>query len=435
MSASHESIRGRLTINWRPVLLILISLLHIGIEASPTFEIWTQQIGIPEGNRLPQDVNGPLRLTNLHAYAYGLDPLSAPREALPRMVGRDAEGNLLIFYRMNTKATDLQMTLELSEDLETWSTVHPISETVSWSENGIEGRQVTVPWDSGSSGIIRHTVRIVTREPVFVNIPAGEIPEYGGFFRAIVISQAYSISKYEVTGKDWETVTSWAVQNGYTSLASSAAEYCNETHPVVNVTWYDAVIWCNAKSEMEGLEPVYYDNASGQNEIYRGPPYGAFLTATSVGAEVISWNTSKNGYRLPTHDEWEYAARGGQATNNYLYSGSDDIDAVSVWSENSFGAECDMWDVGTPPNPTDDRGTWPAGSKAPNELGLYDMSGNVWEMLYYPSFSGEPLLQRGHRAAGASWLFSEPLVSTFTSYQPVQKGLWLGFRIARTLFE
>lgn len=418
--------------SWRSrncCLAALLSILAATLCSAQTFDDWLLEHSIPNDKSAPEDSNGALQLQNLYAYALGINPLTASKADLPSISATDSMG-IRIAYRMNGNAADLTAEFEVSGDLLDWEPLAPLTDVVVSTDGGIENRQATFAWDAVDDKLIRIRASLEEEESLVVEIPAGVLSEFGGYLREITISQAYAIGKVEVTGGEWRNVYEWGLQNGYGDLASSAAEYCTDAHPVIMVNWYEVVMWCNAKSEMEGLEPVYYDTSSGQRVVYRGPSYGAFYTENGPGSEVIEWDESKNGYRLPTHDEWEYAARGGQSTTNSIYSGSNDIYEVGIFSDNSFGAVCDGWTGG---EADDDRGTWPVGSLAANELGLYDMSGNVWEMLWNPRYSGDPYLLRARGAASACWWFGEPTVSNYTGYQPIQTGTWLGFRLARTL--
>ena len=111
--------------------------------------------------------------------------------------------------------------------------------------------------------------------------------------------------------------------------------------PVINVTWYDATAYCNWLSERHGLTPCY-----------------------SGSGKTIQCDFSADGYRLATEAEWEYAARGGRLSRGHLYAGSDDPDEVAWYAANSGGQ------------------IHPVGQKEPNEVGLYDMCGNLFEWVW-----------------------------------------------------
>lgn len=184
---------------------------------------------------------------------------------------------------------------------------------------------------------------------------------------------SFHIGKYEVTWGEWKQVRDWAVANGYADLERIGTGG-SDNHPVRLVNWYDAVKWCNAKSEKEGLNPVYL--RSGQ--VYRqgeGPSDSRYDPNSQV-LYVIDRDYLANGYRLPTDAEWEWAARGGVSSRGFIFSGSDDLNAVGWYKDNSSGAPAAF---------LNGRGTYPVGLKQPNELGIYDMSGNasewVWDSL------------------------------------------------------
>jgi len=165
-----------------------------------------------------------------------------------------------------------------------------------------------------------------------------------GEFRKFINSTGYTptgeIAGYEV----WLVVYPKTLRNTNAPNPSWDNPYMNqdENHPVVLVSWYDAVEYCNWLSLQEGLTPAYKIDYSG-NKVN------------------IEWNRSANGYRLSTEAEWEYACRAG-STTLYYYSNNPDVN-TGWYQENS--------------NVT----THPVGTMPPNQWGLYDMQGNVSEWV------------------------------------------------------
>ncbi len=207
----------------------------------------------------------------------------------------------------------------------------------------------------------------------------GTDPDFGAYSLTI---DSFYMDQYPVTKALWDAIREWALENGYTDLPAGGGK--GPDHPVHSVNWYDAVKWCNARSERDGLIPVY------GHWIAATPPdyllYGVYRTGEPTHTDV-NQDTSANGYRLPTGTEWEYAARGGLSGRRFPW---DDANTVQHTRANyqsrteeaydtssTQGYHEAYWTGGVPY-------TSPVGSFAPNGYGLYDMAGNVSEWCWNP---------------------------------------------------
>jgi len=253
-------------------------------------------------------------------------------------------------------------------------------ESVVGTLSGTEGENQSVSWDagaawSGSVGLLQFVVSVSDGgssggSEGMVLIPAGTVSRDSDFGGGSLNNPSdFYMDATEVTKAQWDVVYNWAVVNGYSFNKPGSGKASD--HPVQTVTWYDCVRWCNARSEKEGKTPCYNLND-------------------------WSCDVSANGYRLPTSDEWEYAARGGSSgkrfpwgdtvthsqANYYSYSG------YSYDTSSTRGYHPDYDEGGTPY-------TSPSGTFAPNGYGLYDMAGNVWEWCNTSSGSA-----RGIRGGG-----------------------------------
>lgn len=268
--------------------------------------------------------------------------------------------------------------------------------------NKVESRTMKPEWDlSEIEGVVDQEkaefepLKKYSQKTMNLETAKQMIPDHLDFCKEVkslfvrIPGKDFAMMKTEVPESLYETVMSRKLRSFWKD-----ADY-----PVDGVTWHDAVWFCNLLSEIFGFTPVYVDDPKA--------------------IDGISKNDNANGFRLPTGEEWVYAAKGGQ---DYKYSGSNSLDAVGWYLNNSKKNRAQ-----------------PVAQKKPNDYGLYDMSCNLMEWCWDADVSSGKIT---HRAYGGHW-YNDGTTCTVTHYECVEcsSSYWkndrsnkVGFRIVCSAF-
>jgi formylglycine-generating enzyme required for sulfatase activity len=372
-----------------------------------------------------------------------------------------AVGNIRPVQRSSSKMGDIDydvtgttslvtVALQISADGgSTWA-VPATALTGAIGGNVTPASNLRITWDSGADWNQQLSSQMKFRISVangvvptgFALIPAGsftmgdaldglsDVPAH------TVTVSAFCMAKNLVTKADWDIVRTWATSNGYNDLAAGSGKA--STHPVQTISWYQMIKYCNARSEKEGLTPVYYTNdAKTAAYIYKEG-------SVNVTDKQVKWTA--NGYRLPTEAEWEKAARGGLSGKRFPWG-----DTISQTQANYYGSTSSYsYDLG--PNGYNSIGsvggtspaTSPVGSFAANGYGLNDMAGNLWQWCWdwYGTYDmASPTNPRGGATGtyrvfrGGRWNVeaNRCRVAYRDSSDPASNFNGIGFRVARSL--
>lgn len=240
------------------------------------------------------------------------------------------------------------------------------------------------------------------------------------------VAGGYLIAITQTCSLYWDQVRVWAEEKGgyhFQNQRRGILHNSNPVAPITNVSWHDVIVWTNALSEKAGLDPVYRTTSG---EIIKD--------SREANADVVDTavQTNNNGYRLPTSLEWEMAARwrhngddGSILVGERYWTPGDYASGATANYRNVAATRAVAWYWDEPGGNL----TRPVGQLQPNHLGIYDMSGNIWEWTFdlHPKYSSERILR-----GGSYYSYSVSMrVGEVSSFLPSGASSNFGFRLVR----
>jgi len=261
-----------------------------------------------------------------------------------------------------------------------------------------------------------------------VYVPAGSFQRDAEEGNISVITKPYYLGKYQITRQQFKDIMGTDPSStGYSSGMDDPVQYVN---------WYHAIAFCNKLSLLEGLTPAY--TVSGVSN-WANLAFSSIPTSSNTDWDGATCDFNASGYRLPTEMEWMWAAMGAPADGQN--GGINRTGYSKAYAGEGYGTGTSIGNYAWYTSNSSSK-THPVGGKLPNELGLYDMTGNVWEWCWdwhasYPTGAQTDYTGAGSGSnrviRGGRWGFiaSYCTVANRSYYHPYYQSYNIGFRILR----